>query len=733
MDFRATSTFALAHPAKAAPSLIGDDDRHFAQIIDYLDQRIGELSQRIDELRRADGGGGRRALDRELEIHQTQSRLATLRRFQVEVCLGRIVPDEPDAEPVYIGRVGLTDIHGDQLLVDWRTPAAEPYFAATLAHRYGLASRRRYRWSRERIVDYWDEAFTDTDEGHLALDDDSAFLAGLHASRSPRMRNVLGTIAADQDIIIRADSHGALVVDGGPGTGKTVVALHRAAYLLYADPRLAGNRGALLVVGPHDPYLAYVSDVLPSLGEEGVHTCTLRDLLPEGACAVTESDVRVARLKASLDPVATVERAVAFYEEPPNAPLEVSTPWETVVLSTADWAEAFGVPADGTPHNESRDDIWNALTDIVADKHDAPPPMRALRKALADNDELLAEFNRSWPILDAPTVVGDLWSVPAYLRLTVPTLHPDEIRALQRTESTAWSTADLPLLDAARRRLGDPGFSRRNREREAILGAGREEMNQVVDHLLAAHSYDDGEGLAQMLVHRDLRDTLVDQAAAPARTPDPLAGPFAHIIVDEAQELTDAEWSMLLSRCPAKSFTIVGDRAQARRGFIETWPERLHRVGFGDTTVATLSVNYRTPAEIMVEAASVIHAELPDASVPTSIRSTGVPVRYRRIGDLATVVGDWLARQDDGIACVIGDPGYPDTARVRSLSPMQAKGLEFDLVVLVHPEQFGTGITGAVDRYVAMTRATQELVVLSAILFLRTDEPLSPHALSRNA
>ena len=214
----------------------------------------------------------------------------------------------------------------------------------------GLTSRRRYRWTRGRISDYWDEVFSpDGLEGHAALDDQSAFIASLGSSRSPRMRDVLSTIAADQDAIIRAGSRGALVVDGGPGTGKTVVALHRAAYLLYSDPRLGDHRrGGVLFVGPHRPYLAYIADVLPSLGEEGVQTCTLRDLVTEGAAAAVETDPDVARLKSSADMVKAIEPAVRLYEEPPAEGMIVETHWSDIWLSAADWAEAFEAPDLGT-------------------------------------------------------------------------------------------------------------------------------------------------------------------------------------------------------------------------------------------------------------------------------------------------------------------------------------------------------------------------------------------------
>jgi superfamily I DNA/RNA helicase len=218
------------------------------------------------------------------------------------------------------------------------------------------------------------------------------------------------------------------------------------------------------------------------------------------------------------------------------------------------------------------------------------------------------------------------------------------------------------------------------------------------------------------LRHGDLRDALVDEAALPTADPDLLAGPFAHVVVDEAQELTDAEWQMLLLRCPSQSFTIVGDRAQARHGFTETWQERLERVGLQRIGLASLSINYRTPEEVMAEAEPVIRAVLPDANVPTSIRSTGVPVVHGSVSELGSILDTWLAAhaEGEGIACVIGDPTFRGTSRIRSLTPELSKGLEFDLVVLVDPEAFGTGIEGAVDRYVAMTRATQQLVVLTS-------------------
>lgn len=697
---------------KADPALTGADERHFAAIAATLAQQRDELTGRLDALRRAPAGPGRQALDRDLEIHRLSGRLGLLRRYALDACLGRI--DFADGrEPLHIGRLGLTDRDGRQLLIDWRTPSAEPFFAATTARPLGLAGRRRYRWRDGRVVDYTDERLTADEPGErtAALDAQSAFLSELGEARTTRMRDVLTTLAADQDAIIRADSAGALVVDGGPGTGKTVVALHRAAYLAYADPRLGRRRGGALVVGPHRPYLNYIADVLPSLGEEGVQTCTLTDLVTEGAAAVDEPDPVVAGLKASARMAEAVDPAVALYEEPPATTLPVETYWAELRVRPADWAEAFDAVDAGTPHNEAQQQVWGALLEILLDARPADVDADALRRALETHGPLRRAFRRAWPILEPTELVADLWAVPAYLRRCAPWLDADQRAALRRPEGSPWTTADLPLLDAMRHRLGDPAASDRNRRRAAQEAADRAYMDDVVEDFLAAD--DDPESGLALLNRASIRDSLVHDDAFDAADADPLAGPFGHVIVDEAQELNDAEWQLLIRRCPSRSFTIVGDRAQARHGFTETWAERLARVGFDDVDVRTLTINYRTPAEVMAAAEPVLHAILPDAVLPTSIRSTGVDVQHIGRNEVGAVVANWLASHD-GIACVIGAPAPTEVAaseRVTILTPITAKGLEFDLVVLVDPDAWGAGVAAAVDTYVAMTRATQQLVI----------------------
>jgi DNA helicase IV len=740
------------HDAKADPALIAEDEQHFAAIAKSLEEQISELNERLDDVRRRPGGHGQEAMDRDLEVHRIGGQLRMLRRFSLDLCLGRIVTEsglDGQSRAIYIGRLGLTASDGRRLLVDWRSPAAEPFFAATHGDPHGLLSRRRYRWTNGRITDYWDEVFTAEGlEGHAALDDQSAFIATLGSSRSPRMRDVLGTIQADQDAIVRASSRGALVVDGGPGTGKTVVALHRTAYLLYSDPRLGEGKGGVLFVGPHEPYLSYVADVLPSLGEEGVRTTTLRRMVPEGASLTPETDAEVARLKADARMVAAIEPAVALYEKPPSKPTLVETPYGDAVISTSDWAEAIAAAEQGTPHNDARDQVWEALLKIVTERiqantgadpdrdYDAEADLDdwgdsdqeedefdayglvdedstdALRASLETNAGLLDVFGEVWPRLRPADIVGDLWEVPAFLRMCAPWLTPEEVKTLQREDAKAWTEADLPLLDAAHRRLGDPDASRRRSAQKAAAAADRKAKAAVVSDLI---SHDDSDmKVMSMLRGQDLRTALLDDSVRESEDLDPYAGPFAHIVVDEAQELTDAEWQMLVSRCPSRSFTIVGDRAQARHGFTESWQERLERVGLDRIEMAGLSINYRTPEEVMTEAEPVIRAALPDANVPTSIRASGIPVVHGSVADLDVILDTWLAENEEGVACVIAaDSPDINEGRVRRLSPVHAKGLEFDLVVLIDPETYGTGIEGAVDRYVAMTRATQQLAILT--------------------
>jgi hypothetical protein len=507
-----------------------------------------------------------------------------------------------------------------------------------------------------------------------------------------------------------------------------------------------------------------------------VRTCTLADLVPDGGDALPEPDRRVAALKGDLRMPAAVEAAIRLSERPPTRPAAIDTAWGEVRIGPREWSEALGAADPAAPHNDARADIWNALLDILVDvvasqagegavRHDGPwgdegwgdagagwpdddarggfddeeefdayglggptADVQAIRRALSEDEELRAAFDSFWPLLDPAAVVRGLWGSPALLRRCAPWLTAEDAALLQRPSSSPWTLSDLPLLDAAIQRAGDPERDARRRRAEAEAEADRAVMDEVVRDLI---ENDDSElKTMSMLRGQDLRGALDTYEGPAASATDLLAGPFAHIIVDEAQELTPAEWAMLVRRVPSLSLTVVGDRAQARHGFPESWQERLTAVGLPQPTVATLTINYRTPAAVMAEAAPVIRAVLPDANVPTSIRDNGIPVRHATTAERDGLLRDWLATHEEGTACVIGDPAFAATERVRSLTAVDAKGLEFDLVVLAEPvhtpaavgaggpdeaeERRAATIEAAVDRYVAMTRTTGELVILDA-------------------
>ena len=433
-----TSAFDLPDhlAAKADPALIAGDEQHFAAIAESLEQSIADLSDRLDAARKAPGGTGQEAMDRDQEIHRLTARLRTLRRFGLDLCLGRMVAR---------GRRRARVRRAARPHRQRRSPAAASTGAPPRPSRSSARptpTRWAWRAAAGTAGPAAGSATTGTRcsppdglEGHAALDDQSAFIASLGSSRSPRMRDVLGTIQADQDAIIRAGSRGALVVDGGPGTGKTVVALHRTAYLLYSDPRLGHRRGGVLFVGPHQPYLAYVADVLPSLGEEGVQTCTLRDLVPEGAAAAAEADPEVARLKSSADMVRAIEPAVRLYEEPPTEGMEVETPWADIWLSADDWAEAFDAPEPGTPHNEARDQVWEELLDDPgrqARRRGGRRPTCVRRSLRAERGAARTPSTGRGRCSSRPTSSATCGRCRPTCALCAPWLEPDEVRTLQR-------------------------------------------------------------------------------------------------------------------------------------------------------------------------------------------------------------------------------------------------------------------------------------------------------------
>ena len=384
--------------------------------------------------------------------------------------------------------------------------------------------------------------------------------------------------------------------------------------------------------------------------------------------------------------VQAIEPAVRFYEEPPTHGTEVETPWADIWLSADEWAEAFASPDPGTPHNEARDQVWEELLTILVDKDESDASEEQLRQALERNVALRSALTKAWPMIEAVDLVGDLWTVPAYLRLCAPWLDADEVTRLRREDPRAWTTADLPLLDAARQRLGDPEAAGRRRRHAAAVAAEREEKARVVDHMIEG----DDEGVMVMLRQASMQHLLVDESALLDTDPDLLAGPFAHVVVDEAQELTDAEWQMLLVRCPSRSFTIVGDRAQARHGFTESWQDgRAPRAPPGRPRLA----DHQLPDP----AGGHGRGRAGHPGGPPGRERADLHPQHRRPRVHGPHHGPEpdprrlarRARHRTGCVIAVAPAATARSARhprVRSLTPELTKGLEFDLVVLVEPE-----------------------------------------------
>ena len=686
--------------ATALAALAGDE-QHFRDVLRVVAAQLESLQQRLAELRTQQVPAGGQRLQRDLEIHELSQRHHRLNRLGTEICLGRF--DRSDGTTVYVGRIGVRNEDGEQLLVDWRTPAAAPFFAATLRDAMGIVRRRRFRWSRGRVVDSWDEWLDlDADQEQTGLQDaQSAFLASLAANRSGRMSSVLATIQADQDEIIRADARGCTVVDGGPGTGKTVVALHRAAYLAFHghDP--------VLYVTKHPRLAAYVRDVLPSLGEEDVPVASLEELYADEA---TRRDARpeVSRVKGDVRMADAIDEAIRFFQDLPDEPVVAELPGGDVVVHPQAWREALATCTE-TQHVPRRRELLEALGELLS----AP--------GIAADRQVRQALWSSWPDLSAAQVVGDLLGHRALLKHCAPWLSaPDQDAILaDRREHEGWHASDLPLLDYARQRLGLP---RAAAEPAAEFRMRRAAAQAAVADLMAAAD----EGSALHLLRDTTADGLapVDELLEP---PDALPPPalsdrvFAHVVVDEAQDLTGMEWRALLWRCPSRSMTAVGDRAQSREPFPESWPERLAGSGLPHARVLPLSVNYRTPAILMRPAAAVIHAARPTVTVPTAIRSDGSPLVLERLAHQADPVEAALARAADliaggGTAGVVAHPGrHRETAPpgVTFFAPADLQGLEMDAVVIVEPaELWDDTEAAAASLYVTLTRATQVVHVL---------------------
>ncbi|MEV5711007.1 ATP-binding domain-containing protein [Actinoallomurus sp. NPDC052274] len=781
---------------------------------------VAMLYQRVDELREQASGrltgvlrendGTRQArVERESAFARYTERVARLDAAENGLCFGRL--DLRAGGRHYIGRIGIlddSDEDADPLLVDWRAPAARPFYVATAAAPEGVRRRRHITTRHRRVVDLDDEILDsealDT-AGEEGLIGEAALLAAVNAGRTGRMRDIVETLQAEQDEIIRSDHRGVLVVQGGPGTGKTAVALHRAAYLLYTHRRLAGR--GVLVVGPNATFLRYIGQVLPGLGETNVLLSTVGGLFP-GIEARRAEPPAVAEVKGRELMVEVVAAAVRDRQAPPCGPVEIPYGGEALRLEEEDYRRAAAVALSGpVPHNQARRIFVREILDLLTrqaaerieavvldddgrpldggdgqgvlggadvrallaagypeDLLDSPEEARSLldesdladlRGELAASADVRAALAELWPSLTPQRLLEDLFADPRRLASAAPGLTEEERGLLLRAPGGGWSPADVPLLDEAAELLGeDDRAAAAQAKAESRAAAERREQiayaQGVLDIAIGSRSTDLEEGEeAEILTAADLlgeeelaeRHEVVTHRTVAERAAADRTWTFGHVIVDEAQELSAMAWRLLMRRCPSRSMTIVGDVAQTGDAAGTSSWERVLRPHVGDRwRLAQLTVNYRTPAEIMAVAADLLAALDPGLRPPRSVRETGrspwrlaaAPADLPKLlaevtareaasaedGRLAVIVPDTrLAELAAAVTAAVPDLAYgadPDLERrVVMLTVRQAKGLEFDSVLIADPAAIlAASPRGRNDLYVALTRATQRLGIL---------------------
>jgi DNA helicase IV len=638
--------------------------------------------------------------------------------------------DAISGEHSYIGRIGIfyEENEHEPVLLDWRAPASRPFYVATGANPENMRRRRQFHNRGRHVVDFTDEVLGRPGDAERGGRGDAALLAAVNAPRGDGMRDIVATIQAEQDEIIRLDHPGVLVIEGGPGTGKTVVALHRVAYLLYTQ-RERMERHGVLVVGPNPAFLNHISRVLPSLGESDVVFMTPGDLVP-GLHVTAEDTPEVARLKGSRKMLDVLAAAVADRQRLPEHPLPIQLRDVTVRIDaeTAEWAREEA-RASGLPHNEARAVFTEIVTYVLTERamtrigrgwltrsdREAWADLRAsLLKELVDDERFTAALDELWPILTPETLLAPLYTSAERLRAA------GAGEALLRADGAAWTVSDVPLLDELVDLLGRDTAADKaaeqavERERKAqaeyaagvmdVLRLDYEEMDE--DVLLRADDLLYAEDLAERFEEQDTRE-LVERAAADRDWT------YRHVVVDEAQELSEMDWRVLMRRCPNRSFTVVGDLAQRRSmAGATSWATMLEPYVPGRWVYRPLSVNYRTPAEIMTVAAALLADFAPGVQPPESVRACGVQPWSRQVtaDELPAAIEEFSHDEAarDGTSIVIGPPGVPG-----AVPPSETKGLEFDAVLVVEPERIlAAGPRGAAELYVALTRATQRLGVL---------------------
>ncbi len=734
-------------------------------LYEHLDGLRDRTSERLAQTLRQTGGTPQARTERDVLVAMYTQRLAQLDAAENGLCFGRI--DSDGGEQHYIGRLGIRDEDADYrpLLLDWRAPAARPFYLATPVSPEGVRRRRHIKTIGRQVTRLDDEVLDLAAPGlngqTSGLNGEAALLAALNASRTGQMTDIVETIQVEQDWIIRAPNKGVLVVQGGPGTGKTAVALHRAAFLLYTHREQLARR-VVLVIGPSPTFLRYVGQVLPSLGETSVLLSTIADLYP-GITSRRDEPVSTARLKGKLDMAEVIAAAVRDRQGQARGGLEVRFEGDAVRLDRRTCIRVRDRARRARlPHNQARPLAHRLLIEAfarkVADKigYDVlgggnllgEEDVAAIRQELRDTREVRVALEEFWPALTPQRLLGDLFGSKERLEAAAPGLDPAERDALLREPGPGWTAADVPLLDEAAELLGDDdrtvqARARRERRRRIAYARGVLELaygSRSVDlnpeeeaEVLSAYDILDAERLANRYEEDDDR-TAVERAAAD-RT-----WAFGHIVVDEAQELSPMAWRMLMRRCPTRSMTIVGDMAQASElGGGSSWQEVLGPNVADRWKLERLTINYRTPAEIAAVAADVLAAIDPELHPPRPVRETGIfpwqtqapPGKLADLlseltreessaigaGRLAVIVpADRLDELTRAVGVSVPDVVLEDPSLDRPvvvLSVKQVRGLEFDSVLVADPARIvADSPAGLNDLYVAITRATQRLGVI---------------------
>ncbi|MGW7533868.1 HelD family protein [Amycolatopsis sp. NPDC054798] len=643
---------------------------------------MSSLYRRLDALREQ-AASGAESPDPEAAA-RWRAESARLEAVEDGLCFGRL--EMRDGSRTYLGRLGLFEDGADEpLLLDWRAPAARPFYTATMAEPHGVKRRRRIT-TRGRTVTALDDELLDPDAADTgALVGEAALMAALTADRTGRMGDIVTTLQAEQDRIVRDGFAGVLVVQGGPGTGKTAVALHRLAYLMYTRPQLR-TRG-VLVIGPSDVFLEYIGQVLPGLGEQAVATATIAGLRPD--VEVSEADpVEVAERKGRVEATERIAAAVWDRVGASCDAVEVGFEQQTVRLAPSAWRGAVEWAASkGLPYQQARLAFQQRMVELLAQQ-------------LAEQMENVV-FTESGEAIDGGSADGRLSAA--------------DLRALAAAGVVLGPEQD----DGPRRLLDEADIADLRKALLADAGVG-----QVLDELWPALTPE--EVVAEVFGEPDggwsAADVpLLDEASAVLGEPAPV---FGHVVVDEAQELSAMAWRMVLRRCPAKSMTVVGDLAQTSDPAGATSWEQVLRPHVADRwRLAELTVNYRTPAEIMAAASEVFAAQHPGLRPPKSVRTAGeTPWRQQTtLAEMAQVVGGIADEHGEGQLAIITPPCHLASMRksrgavtdpVVVLTPAEAKGLEFDAVLIVDPAVILDAPLGRNDLYVAMTRATRRLGIV---------------------